>query len=174
MTRIIIIVLIIVAALGIYRWLRAKQHTFSRAKYARIAVLLLLAICVVLALSGRAHWLAVFVAGALALLQRALPVMLRYFPLAQQYYKRSKGNTGNQSQSQHQSQGQSQQQYSARTASHMSTKEALGVLGLKAGASKEEIIQAHRKLIQKLHPDRGGSDHLAAQVNEAKRVLLAS
>jgi curved DNA-binding protein CbpA len=48
------------------------------------------------------------------------------------------------------------------------------VLGLKSGATREEIVDAHRKLISKLHPDKGGSDYLAAQINLAKKVLITN
>jgi uncharacterized membrane protein len=54
----------------------------------------------------------------------------------------------------------------------MSRSEALAVLGLADGATADEIRAAHRRLIQRMHPDMGGTADLAARINRAKNILL--
>lgn len=60
----------------------------------------------------------------------------------------------------------------ASAGDQMNEDQALAILGLEADATEEEIIAAHRRLIQKMHPDRGGSTFLAARINEARTLLI--
>lgn len=59
-----------------------------------------------------------------------------------------------------------------RPAQAMSREEAYAVLGLAPGASATDIRAAHRRLMRAAHPDAGGSDWLAARINQARDVLL--
>lgn len=54
----------------------------------------------------------------------------------------------------------------------MSRAEALQVLGLREGATKADVREAWVRLMRTAHPDGGGSDWLAAQINQARDVLL--
>jgi hypothetical protein len=61
----------------------------------------------------------------------------------------------------------------AEPGGRMTREEAYQVLGLKPGASEAEIRAAYHRLMRAAHPDAGGSDWLAARINQARDVLLA-
>ncbi len=59
-----------------------------------------------------------------------------------------------------------------RPAAGMSRDEAYAILGLQSGATEADIRAAHKRLMRAAHPDGGGSDWVAARVNQARDVLL--
>jgi len=56
--------------------------------------------------------------------------------------------------------------------SDITVDEAYAILGLKPGATSDQIREAHRRLMKQLHPDHGGTDYLATKINRARDVLL--
>lgn len=54
----------------------------------------------------------------------------------------------------------------------MTAEEARLILGVPVTASAQDIKEAHRRLMLRNHPDKGGSDYLAARINQARDILL--
>lgn len=52
--------------------------------------------------------------------------------------------------------------------------DARGLLGVGERATADEIRAAHRRLIERVHPDKGGTDELTRRVNAARDLLLAA
>jgi len=163
MIRVVLFVIVLAMIFYLMRWfLKTPAHEVVKA-IRKSGLIILAGLFIVLALTGKLNWLIAAASVVVAGLSRMLPVLLRYAPQLQRlwlwfYTQRSSA----------QSDGKQSNMGDAK----MSRAQAYEILGLKPGASEEDIIQAHRKLMQKLHPDRGGSDFLAAQINQAKKVLL--
>ncbi|MDF0749393.1 DnaJ domain-containing protein [Marinobacter sp. 71-i] len=123
------------------------------------------ALLLFMVLTGRVHVLTAAVAALLPLL-RKLPALLKFAPVIGRVF----GQPGNRDGGYQENAGDQRQ--TATSSGNMSLKEACEILGVARDCAEDDIIQAHRRLIQKLHPDRGGNDYLAAKINEAKSVLL--
>lgn len=54
----------------------------------------------------------------------------------------------------------------------MREEEAREILGVSQTASRNDILEAHRRLMKQMHPDHGGSHYFAARINQARDVLL--
>ncbi len=70
--------------------------------------------------------------------------------------------------------GENNNSYGPVMCEEMTRTQALDILGLKDPVEEKDIISAHRQLIQRFHPDRGGSNYLAAKINSAKDFLMKS
>ena len=110
-------------------------------------------------------WLAVIGTALVAVLRFAMPILVRLLPL----WLLRRANTGNVGMP-----GSDGAGTGFRRAPDMTRSHALEVLDLREGASREEILNAYKELIKRVHPDRGGSSYLAAEVNRARDVLLAA
>ena len=155
--------LALVAVAGIM-WYLAWYHKASPAKrkqslrtatlYGIGATLLLLVI------TGRIPWLFALFSAAVPWINRAMAAQQLWSNFKHQSHQWSNNDPNNRGQ-----QGQ-------RPIDTMTKDEALEILGLGADATRDDIVSAHRKLMSKVHPDKGGSDFLAKTINHARKVLL--
>lgn len=150
MYQLLIIILIVLVFFGV-------KSVYQQPSEKRPGLLLryglyaLLFITIALVITGRMHWVAAAIAAVFPIIQRLLPLLLRIVP----FIKKSEKNN-----------------HSNNSKTSMDIDQASKIFGFTSPYSEEDVIKRHRELIQKNHPDRGGSDFLAAQINEAKDVLL--
>jgi hypothetical protein len=148
------LILLVAVALAIYigYQLLKKPSPDNKKKLWQAGAILLVVLSLLLVAMGKLHWIGAAIAALFTGLKTAWPWLAQYVP---KILGKKQNHTQN-------------------SAGDMpSTREhALEVLGLEEGSSKEDIIQAHRRLIQKCHPDKGGSEYLAAQLNKAKDILI--
>jgi len=162
--RLILLIAFLLAVFTIIKLIRNTPEENKKGLYWKLGLSGLAIVLILLAVTGRIHWIGAMIGALIPLVRRSLPFLIRMFPLFQQFLG-SKSQAGNNQQGQQQ--GQQRQ-----PTTDMDEEAAYAVLGLSPGATKEEVIQAHRKMMQKVHPDRGGSDYLAAQINQAKDLLI--
>jgi hypothetical protein len=235
--RLILILALGISAWLVYRRLRSLPPAQRRSETIRIAAVVLLAVVVLLTLTGRMHWIGAAVTGLVVAAGRLLPWAMRLFPVLQ-WFNRQRGpgagaGTGESTvatgllrmvldhatgamrgevlggafsgrelddmdrdeleqllaecrstdpdsarllesylQRRFGADAGYQQTPPPASGGNMSRAEALAVLGLDGEPAEKDIVDAHRRLMQKLHPDRGGNDYLAAKLNQAKDTLL--
>lgn len=155
--------LILLLAIGLTAWLswhqikrlppEARKRMLIQIGFWAIVVVILLAV-----FTGKLHWAGAVVAFFAGIAKALLPKAIRFAPFLWNIYK---GKNKDKAQSTAQND---------KIDTEIS--EAYAILGLKPGASRVDVIEAHRKKMQKAHPDKGGDHDYASQLNAAKSLLL--
>ena len=158
MIRVLVIAILVTLAVIAWGKFQKLPPDQKRKNLWRLGSGVFIGILVLLVVTGRMHWLGAALGALLPFARGAFNIIVQLMP----YWLKRK-----------------QSQTNETTKPPLSTiEEALEVLGLKGNIKQGDITEdmvndAHRRLIQKLHPDRGGNDYLAAKINQAKDLILA-
>lgn len=174
--------MILLIAVAILAWLALQKFKSSTPQERRKLIfqwtLTAVALAaILLAITGRLHWVGAAIAAVLPIANRLWRTFGRHLPwiaplIAKHTQARQQKKSTHKEESSGDQSGQSQSRQRQPHQPTLTVAEARQVLNVSADASREEIIGAHRKLIQKFHPDRGGNDYLASRINAAKALLL--
>lgn len=155
------LILIVILAIAAYGYFRVKTQHLPEAERKALSKKWLWGGGIVL-LALVAFTKGQFIVGAIASL---VALVMRVLPLVQSpIFEKIFGNIF--------SQDSANDNQKTAVQTDMTKERAAGVLGVSLEASEEEIVAAHKRLMQKVHPDKGGSETLAAEINQAKKVLL--
>ncbi|MEQ1560987.1 MAG: DnaJ domain-containing protein [Methyloglobulus sp.] len=158
----LVLLLVLIAFYALRAFKNAPPETLARLLKTLMLSLIGL-IFIYMGATGRLNGLFALIGLLTAFAIRTLPSLIRYVPYLHRLWQEF--NAAKQ-----QSSGSASNRVNTKSA--MTREEAYEILGLKPGASAQEITATHRKLMQKNHPDHGGSDYLAAKINLAKKILL--
>jgi len=159
----ILIFAVIVTSIVIISSRYKKMDTANQRKALwRLGTSIFIGLLIVLVVTGRMHWIGAAIGALLPFLRMGFGLLIQALPVWLKHKKEQ----------QHQ---QTPPPPPAATAMNVNEElEGLGLPGdIDKGEVTREIVQdAHRRLIQKLHPDRGGNDYLAAKINQARDLLI--
>src|SRR5690606_562444 len=161
----ILILLLIALFWGIAKF-KKMPPAAARKLLVRSGIGALVLVLIMMAITGRMHWLFALIGALIPFTRGLLGIGVQLLP----FWRNGRQDPQDSAKTQ-----QQHQQAAART--DMTVKEAMDILGLSGAINGGDIPSAnvndaHRRLIQKVHPDRGGNDYLAAKINHARDVLL--
>ena len=247
MTILLVICLFLLIVVGVQKFLKSAPK-YGKPFLIRAGLIVLALALVMLALSGRLHWIIGLLAGLLPFLRRLMPLLLpllRFLPTLQRAHRKYRPQHKNANSNRGSGKGsvittlllkmsldhdsgeiygeitggefkgreldqlnveelalfykQCQQQdteavrlletyiqrnrqeeweqlaknsQTAASNTELTIEEAWEILGLRPGSSKEDILLAHKRMMMRVHPDKGGSNYLASKINQAKELLL--
>jgi hypothetical protein len=149
------VILLLLTVVLARRYINAAPADKQKSRKIDVLLIALTLVLLVLTLIQRMHWLGITIPVLIMAGRKLVKLLLPIF----HHDKTENASTENRSPPDSMSPGK------------MNEVEALNILGLQNPYTHDEVTEAHRKLIQKLHPDRGGNDYLAAKINEAKALL---
>lgn len=157
MLRVLVFAIFVTLAVITYAQYKQLPPEQKRKLLWRVGSGIFLGLLILLVITGRMHWIGAVLGALLPFARGAFGLITQLLP----YWLRRK-----------------QQPVTPQSQILSNIDEAMEVLGLKGDIQNGEVTanmvnDAHRHLIQKLHPDRGGNDYLAAKINQARDLLLA-